>query len=70
MKSASHVSIDEKERLKTQKNLHMKKEKESEAERTRKLEKLRKINLIYLPLMALTFVFIFWIVGLRNAELI
>ena len=41
-----------------------------EAKRLRKLEKLRRVNLIYLPLMALTFVAIFWIVGLKNAELL
>ena len=39
-------------------------------ERARKLEKLRKINLIYLPMLALIFVGIFWIVGLKNAELL
>ena len=70
MKSASYVSINEKEISEAQKKLYKKKERESEAERTRKLEKLKKINLIYLPLMALTFVLIFWIVGLRYAELI
>ena len=52
------------------KKLDKKKERENEAERASKLGKLKMINLIYLPLMALTFVLIFWIVGLRNAELI
>ena len=40
------------------------------AKRIRRLEKLRRINLVYLPLMALVFVAIFWTVGLKNAELI
>ena len=43
---------------------------EMAAKRIRRLEKLRRINLVYLPLMALIFVAIFWIVGLKNAELI
>ena len=36
----------------------------------RKLEKIRKVNLVYLPLMALSFAAIFWFVGLKNAEMI
>ena len=43
---------------------------EMAAKRIRMLEKLRRINLVYLPLMALIFVAIFWIVGLKNAELL
>ena len=43
---------------------------EMAAKRIRMLEKMRRINLVYLPLMALIFVAIFWIVGLKNAELL
>ena len=66
MKSVSHVSVDEKEKLEAQK----KKETENEEKRAKKLANLKRINIVYLPLMALTFVLIFWIVGLRKAELI
>ena len=70
VKPYSLVSINEKEELEAQKQLCMKLEMKMSAERAKKLEKLRKINLIYLPLLALIFVVIFWIVGLKNAELL
>ena len=70
MKPASLVSMNEKEEFEAQKQLNTKKKMGMEAKRLRKLEKLRRVNLIYLPLMALTFVAIFWIVGLKNAELL
>ena len=69
VKPHSLVSINDKEELEAQKQLNKIIEMES-AERARKLEMLRKINLIFLPVLALTFVLIFWIVGLRNAELL
>ena len=70
VKPCSLVSINEKEELDAQKQLYMTIEMKMSAERARKLEKLRKINLIYLPMLALIFVGIFWIVGLKNAELL
>ena len=70
VKPYSLVSINEKEELEAQKQLYRKIEMKMSAERARKLEKLRKINLIYLPMLALIFVGIFWIVGLKNAELL
>ena len=69
VKPHSLVSINDKEELEAQKQLNKIIEMES-AERARKLEMLRKINLIFLPVLAFTFVLIFWIVGLRNAELL
>ena len=70
VKPASLVSSNEKKELEAQKQVYNKIEMEMAAERMKNLAKLRRINLIYLPLMALTFVFIFWAVGLKNAELI
>ena len=64
------MSTNEKEELEAQKQFYNKMEMEMAAERIRSLAKLRRMNLIYLPLMALTFVLIFWVVGLKNAELI
>ena len=49
VKPYSLVSINEKEELEAQKQLYMKIEMKMSAARDRKLEKLRKINLIYLP---------------------
>ena len=69
VKPHSLVSINDKEELEAQKQLNKIIEMES-AERARKLEMLRKINLIFLPVLAFTFVLIFWIVGLRNAEVL
>ena len=68
MKPASLVSINEKEEMEAQKQYYNNLEMEMTAERMKKLAKLRRINLIYLPLMALTFVLIFWGFGLKNAE--
>ena len=70
VKPYSLVSINEKEELEAQKELYKKIDLEMSAERARKLENLRRINLIYLPLLAVTFVVIFWIVGLKNAEIL
>ena len=70
MKPASLVSINEKEEMEAQKQYYNNLEMEMTAERMKKLAKLRRINLIYLPLMALTFVAIFWAVGFKNAEII
>ena len=70
MKSANLVSVDEKVELEAQKEFYKKVELEIGNKRKKKLEKLRRVNLIYLPLMALCFVVIFWYVGLKNAEVI
>ena len=70
VKSANLVSVDEKVELEAQKEFYKKVELEIGNKRKKKLEKLRSVNLIYLPLMALCFVVIFWYVGLKNAEVI
>ena len=69
VKPHSLVSTNDKEELEAQKQVNKKIDMEIAA-RARKLEMLRKINLIFLPMLAITFVLIFWIVGLRNAELL
>ena len=70
MKPATLVSVNEKIELEAQKEFYDKIEKEMGEKTTKQLETLRKINIIYLPFMALSFAVIFWLVGLRNAEMI
>ena len=62
------VSINEKEELEAQKQFYEKIENEMTAKRSKNLEFWRKISLAYLPLLALSFVSIYWLVGLRHAE--
>ena len=70
MKPANLVSVNEQVELEAQKEYYKKIEMKMGLERARKLEKIRKVNLIYLPLMAVTFAAIFWFVGLRNADVL
>ena len=70
MKPATLVSVNEKIELEAQKEFYDKIEKEMGEKTTKQLETLRKINIIYLPFMALSFAVIFWLVGLKNAEMI
>ena len=70
VKPANLVSVNERVELEAQKEFYEKIEMEMGRGKARKLENIRKINLVYLPLMALMFAVIFWFVGLRNAEVI
>ena len=70
MKPANLVSVDEKVELEAQKEFYNKVEKEMGKRTMKQLETLRRINIIYLPFMALSFAVIFWLVGLKNAEMI
>ena len=70
MKPANLVSVNERVELEAQKEFYEKIEMEMDRGKARRLEYIRKVNLVYLPLMALMFAVIFWFVGLRNAEVI
>ena len=70
MKPANLVSVNERVELEAQKEFYEKIEMEMDRGKARRLENIRKVNLVYLPLMALMFAVIFWLVGLRNAEVI
>ena len=56
MKPVNLVSVNEKEELRAQKEFYHKIEIEMGEKRKRKLELLRKMNLVYLPFLADTFV--------------
>ena len=70
MKPASLVSVNEKEELDAQREFYKKIEMEMGKKRSKQLERIMRVNLVYLPLMALTFAVLFWVVGLKNAEMI
>ena len=70
MKPANLVSVNERVELEAQKEFYEKIEMDMDRGKARRLENIRKVNLVYLPLMALMFAILFWFVGLRNAEVI
>ena len=70
VKPANLVSVNKKEELKAQKELYDKIDQEMGEKRRRKLEFLRKMNVFYLPAMAVTFVVAYWYMGLRQAGMI
>ena len=70
VKPANLVSVNEKEELEAQREFYKKIEMEMGKKRSKQLERLKKVNLVYLPLMALIFAALFWFVGLKNAEII
>ena len=70
MISAHLVSVNEKVELEAQKEFYRKIELEMGKKISKQLEHLRRVNIIFLPLMAISFVVIFWFVGLKNAEVI
>ena len=67
---ANLVSVNEKVELEAQREFYNKIEMEMGKQRSKQLDRLRRVNLVYLPFMALIFAVIFWFVGLRNAEVI
>ena len=70
MKPASLVSVNEKEELEAQREFYRKIETEMGKKRSKQLERLMRVNLVYLPLIALSFAALFWFVGLKNAEIL
>ena len=70
VKPASLVSVNEKEELEAQREFYKKIEMEMGKKKSKQIERLMRINLVYLPLIALSFVALFWFVGLKNAEII
>ena len=56
--------------LEAQKEFYKKIEVKMGLKRAKQLERIKRINLIYLPLMALAFAAIFWFMGLKNADVL
>ena len=70
MKPASLVSVNEKEELDAQREFYKKIEMEMGKKKSKQVERLMRVNLVYLPLIALSFAALFWFVGLKNAEIL
>ena len=70
MKPASLVSVNEKEELDAQQEFYKKIEMEMGKKKSKQIERLMRVNLVYLPLIALSFAALFWFVGLKNAEIL
>ena len=70
VKPANLVSVNEKEELRAQKAFYDKIEAEMEKKGTQQLDLCRKLSLVYKQTIALMFVAVYWIAGLRHANVI
>ena len=64
------VSVNEKEELRAQKEFYDTIQAKMGEKRKQKLEFWRKMSLVYLPAMALIFVCLYWLIGLKSAGVI
>ena len=64
------VSVHEKEELDAQKKFYEKIKKEMGVKRMKKLAFLQKLSLVYIPFLALLFAILYWVIGLKQAEVI
>ena len=64
------VSVNEKEELRAQKEFYDAVNARMGEKRKRRLEFWRKTSLVYLPAMALIFVCLYWLIGLKSAGVI
>ena len=63
------MSVHEKEELEAQKEFYAKIKHEMGRERKRKLRFLEKLSILYIPSLALLFAILYWVIGLKQAEL-
>ena len=64
------MSVDEKEEKIAQKAFYAAAEREMSRKRSQKLKFWQKVSLVYNPILALTFASVYWLVGLKHAEII
>ena len=64
------VSINEKEERKAQQAFYEKIAAEMSKKKARKLAVMKRVALVYNPLVALTFAAVYWVAGLRHAGII
>ena len=62
--------MDEKEEKIAQKAFYAEMEKNMSEKRSQKLKFWQRVSLVYNPLLALTFAFVYWLVGLKHAGVI
>ena len=64
------ISVNEKEELQAQKAFYDKIKSEMGEKRMKRLEFWQRVSLVYLPVMAVLFVALYWLVGLKNAGIL
>ena len=64
------VSVNEQEELAAQKQFYDNLRQQRGKTRVERLALMRKVSVVYNPLVALTFVAVYWLAGLRHAEII
>ena len=68
--SQALVSVNEREERLAQAAYYQKVEAEMSRKRKRKLALMKRVALVYNPLAALTFATVYWVAGLRHANII
>ena len=64
------VSVNEMEEMKAQKAFYEKIESEMGRKRAQTLDFWRRVSLVYAPVFALIFVAVYWLAGLKHANVI
>ena len=64
------VTVYEKEELNAQKEYYQKIKQDMGIKRAKKLALLMKLSIVYIPFLALMFAILYWIIGLKQAEVI
>ena len=64
------VSTNEKEEMRAQKAFYDKIKSEMSRKRSNRLAFWKKVSLVYNPIIALSFVAVYWIAGLKHAQYI
>ena len=70
VRPANLVSINEEEELKAQKKYYANIEAKMKTKKRKRLAFMRKVSLVYNPIMAVVFVVVYWFMGLRHADII
>ena len=70
MRPAELVSINEKEELNAQRKYYADIEAKMRNARRARLSLMQRVSLVYNPIMAVVFVVVYWVMGLRHAEII
>ena len=68
--NATLVSVQEKEEMEAQKMFYEKIRQEMGLKRAKRLEFVHKLSIVYIPSLALAFAILYWVIGLRQAEVI
>ena len=67
---ATLVSVHEKKEIEAQKMFYEKIRQEMGLKRAKRLAFVHKLSIVYIPSLALAFAILYWILGLRQAEVI